>query len=58
LPIGFGEIEGSHRNVVQKRLKIPGAWWKEENTNAMLQLRINRFNGHWEDYWQLQRLIA
>jgi hypothetical protein len=58
LPIGSGEIESSHRSVVQKRLKIAGAWWKEENANAMLQLRINRFNGHWEDYWQLQKLAA
>jgi hypothetical protein len=58
LPIGSGEIESSHRSVVQKRLKIAGAWWKEENANAMLQLRINRFNGHWEDYWQSERLAA
>jgi hypothetical protein len=58
LPIGSGEIESSHRTVVQKRLKIPGAWWKEENAHAMLQLRINRFNGYWEDYWQAQKFAA
>jgi hypothetical protein len=27
LPIGSGEIESSYRYVVQKRLKIAGAWW-------------------------------
>jgi hypothetical protein len=58
LPIGSGEIESSHRSVVQKRLKIAGAWWKEDHANAMLQLRINRFNGHWEDYWQSERSAA
>lgn len=51
LPIGSGEIESSHRHIVQKRLKIAGAWWKTENANAMLQLRTARANGYWEAYW-------
>ena len=29
LPIGSGEIESSHRFVIQERLKIPGAWWQK-----------------------------
>lgn len=55
LPIGSGEIESSHRHIVQKRLKIAGAWWKVENANAMLQLRTARANGYWEAYWHEQR---
>ncbi len=55
LPIGSGEIESSHRHVVQKRLKIAGAWWKIENANAMVNLRTGRLNGHWEKYWDSQR---
>lgn len=51
LPIGSGEIESSHRHIIQKRLKISGAWWKTENANAMLQLRVARANGYWEGYW-------
>jgi len=51
LPIGSGEIESSHRHVVQKRLKIAGAWWKTDNANAMLQLRTGRANGYWRNYW-------
>lgn len=51
LPIGSGEIESSHRHVVQKRLKIAGAWWKTENANAMLKLRTTRAKGCWEAYW-------
>lgn len=51
LPIGSGEIESSHRHVIQKRLKISGAWWKTENANTMIQLRVARANGYWEGYW-------
>ena len=51
LPIGSGEIESSHRHIVQKRLKISGAWWKTENANSMLQLRVARANGYWRGYW-------
>jgi len=52
LPIGSGEIESSHRHIVQKRLKIAGAWWKTDNANAMLQLRVARANNDWEGYWK------
>src|SRR5208337_1081467 len=30
LPIGSGEIESAHRYIAQKRLKLPGAWWRVE----------------------------
>lgn len=32
LPIGSGEIESAHRYIVQKRLKLPGAWWGAPQT--------------------------
>ena len=51
LPIGSGEIESAHRYVAQKRLKLPGAWWRVEHAEHMLALRINRLNGDWDDYW-------
>lgn len=57
LPIGSGEIESSHRHVIQKRLKIAGAWWKKENANAMITLRTTRLNGFWEAYWLSQRAV-
>lgn len=53
LAIGSGEIESSHRHVIQKRLKISGAWWKVENANALM--RVARANGYWEGYWKGQR---
>lgn len=55
LPIGSGEVESSHRHIIQKRLKISGAWWKIENANAMLQLRVARANGYWTDYWNKKK---
>lgn len=51
LPIGSGEVEGGHRHVLQRRLKIPGAWWLERNAEWMLQLRTARANGDWDKYW-------
>jgi len=50
--IGSGEIESGHRHVVQHRLKIAGAWWKETNLEAMLNLRVTRANDRWNLYWQ------
>ena len=51
LPIGSGEVAGGHRHVLQKRLKIAGAWWLETNVERMLQLRTVRANGDWNKYW-------
>lgn len=55
LPIGSGEIESGNKSVVQARLKIAGAWWKVENAEKMLALRVNRANGDWSSYWKQQR---
>jgi len=51
LPIGSGEIESAHRSVIQERLKIAGAWWKERNAHTMLGLRTLRANNTWDYYW-------
>lgn len=52
LPIGSGMIEGAHRHVLQKRLKISGAWWTPDNIRAMAQLRVCRANNNWDNYWK------
>ena len=52
LPIGSGEIESAHRYIVQRRLKIAGAWWNLENAKNMVALRVCRVNEHWENYWE------
>ena len=51
LPIGSGEIESGHRHVIQQRLKLAGAWWKETHAQAMLNLRVARANNLWNSYW-------
>lgn len=51
LPIGSGEIESAHRHLIQKRLKLPGSWWKETNAQALITLRTARANHCWESYW-------
>lgn len=54
LPIGSGEIESGHRHVIQKRLKLAGAWWKETHAQAMLNLRTARANNQWSQHWMAE----
>lgn len=52
LPIGSGLIEGGHRHVLQKRLKISGAWWLRQNAAAMAALSVVMENNDWLSYWK------
>lgn len=52
LPIGSGEVESAHRHLLQKRLKIAGAWWRLERAEEMAQLRVMRANQRWNEFWQ------
>jgi hypothetical protein len=58
LPIGSGEVESGHRSVIQARLKLSGAWWREETAERMLALRTMRANDEWEAYWSEARQAA
>ena len=58
LPIGTGEVEGGHRWLIQKRIKLSGAWWTKQNLEKMLALRTLRANGDWESYWAEVRQAA
>lgn len=58
LPIGSGEVESGHRSVIQARLKLSGAWWKEATAENMLALRTLRANDEWESYWREARQAA
>lgn len=51
LPIGSGMIEGGHRHVLQKRLKLSGSWWDPDNLEKMAALRVHRANNKWNYYW-------
>jgi hypothetical protein len=52
LPVGSGKVESTHRSLMQKRLKKPGAWWLKSNADYMADLRTLRANGMWELLWQ------
>jgi len=52
LPIGSGEVESAHRYVLQKRLKLAGAWWDIGHAKNMINLRTCRANDLWDDYWE------
>lgn len=52
LPVGSGEVESAHRTIPQKRLKLPGAWWRPDTINKMLGLRVLRANAWWDAYWE------
>jgi hypothetical protein len=58
LPIGSGEVESGHKSVIQARLKVSGAWWKEGNAENMLALRAMRASGEWQSYWDSVRQAA
>lgn len=58
LPIGSGEIESAHRHIIQKRIKLPGAWWKIDNARNMMKLRVMRANGEWDAYWPDFKQVA
>lgn len=51
-PIGSGEVESAHRTIIQRRLKIPGAWWLPKTATDMLGLRCIRANQDWVAYWE------
>ena len=51
-PLGSGAIESAHRFICQVRLKRSGAWWYQENSNALLALRCAKYNGTWERIFQ------
>lgn len=52
LPIGSGEVESAHRHLLQKRLKIAGAWWRLDRAEEMAQLRTMRANLRWHEFWE------
>lgn len=43
--------DGGHRHVIQARMKLPGAWWKQETMNPILALQTLRANDWWETFW-------
>jgi hypothetical protein len=55
LPLGSGAIESSIRRVINLRLKGNGIFWREENAEAMLQLRATILTNRWDQRLQAAR---
>jgi len=59
MPIGSGGIESANKYISHARLKRSGAWWLEENGNAMLRIRCAIYNGTFDQvfrrYTELKR---
>jgi hypothetical protein len=52
LPIGSGQVESANRSLIQKRLKLPGAWWSRQTADKVASIRVLRANGRWGEFWQ------
>jgi hypothetical protein len=54
LCIGSGAIESANKYVVQRRVKLPGMRWKEENVNVMVHLRAEYINGDMDKHYNIE----
>jgi hypothetical protein len=52
IPIGSGGIESANKYISHARLKLSGAWWLEENGNAMLRIRCAIYNGTFDNVFK------
>lgn len=49
VPLGSGAIESTIRRVINLRLKGNSIYWREENAEAVFQLRAAVVSGRWEE---------
>lgn len=52
--IGSGAMESLHRTGSQRRLKLPGAKWLPESSQALFNLRMLYLCGRWNEFWHQQ----
>ena len=56
ISIGSGPMESLHRTASQKRLKLPGARWMTETSQALLNLRLMSIVGKNDTFWNRKNL--
>ncbi|MDP2706936.1 MAG: ISKra4 family transposase [Burkholderiales bacterium] len=52
IPNGSGAIESANKFLCHARLKVSGAWWLEEKSNAMLRIRCAIHNGTFDSLFR------
>lgn len=50
IPLGSGAVESAIRRVVNLRMKGPGIFWLEGNSERMLSLRCQLLSGRWQQF--------
>ena len=58
IQVGSGAMESIHRSGSQLRLKLPGARWLEETSQAVLQFRMLDPSGRWDELWHQKDLVT
>lgn len=58
LQIGSGAMESLHRTGSQLRLKLPGARWLEDSSQAILQFRMLELSGRWREFWDRPDIVS
>jgi hypothetical protein len=54
--IGSGAIESAHRTVIQERMKKSGQRWSVKGAQNMLNLRVTKMNGQWQQIIKLVKI--
>lgn len=58
LQIGSGAMESLHRTAGQLRLKLPGARWLQETSQAVFNLRMLHLVERWAEFWNEPNLLG
>lgn len=49
--IGSGAMESMHKHGSQVRLKLPGARWLKDTSQAVVNFRMLKLAGNWDAFW-------